>query len=271
MNKQAIQGIIKKDLTVVLRSKAVLLPLILVPIIMLIVLPIAAGIGVFYIPENSSEIDDLHHLLDRLPQLRTALEDYSTKPKILILILVYFSVPLYLILPLMTSSVLAADSFAGEKERKTLEALLHSPTTDRELFLAKVLASWLPASLLSLVGGLLYSLVANLAAWPILHEIILPNPMWVVLILWVAPAVSALGLCATVLVSARVNSFQEAYQIGGILVIPFVALLISQAAGLIYFNVAFVFLLGALIWIINSFLILLAFQWFSRSALLSKL
>jgi ABC-type Na+ efflux pump permease subunit len=39
----------------------------------------------------------------------------------------------------MVSSVLAADSFAGEKERKTLEALLYTPTTDRELFTAKLL------------------------------------------------------------------------------------------------------------------------------------
>ena len=93
MNRQAIQGIIRKDLTVVLRSKAVLLPLILVPTIMLIVLPIAAGISVYYLPETSSEINELLQLLDRLPQLRAVLEDYSIKPTVLHLTLVYFFVP----------------------------------------------------------------------------------------------------------------------------------------------------------------------------------
>ena len=64
---------------------------------------------------------------------------------LIVLILVYFFAPFYLILPLMVASVIAADSFAGEKERKTLEALLYTPTTDGELFLAKMLSAWTPA------------------------------------------------------------------------------------------------------------------------------
>ena len=39
----------------------------------------------------------------------------------------YLLAPLFLIVPLMVSAVLAADAFAGEKERKTLESLLHLP------------------------------------------------------------------------------------------------------------------------------------------------
>ena len=39
----------------------------------------------------------------------------------------YLLAPLFLIVPLMVSAVLAADAFAGEKERRTLEALLHLP------------------------------------------------------------------------------------------------------------------------------------------------
>ena len=52
----------------------------------------------------------------------------------------YLLAPLFLIVPLMVSAVLAADAFAGEKERKTLETLLHLPISDRDLFFAKVLA-----------------------------------------------------------------------------------------------------------------------------------
>ena len=39
----------------------------------------------------------------------------------------YLLAPLFLIVPLMVSAVLAADAFAGEKERRTLESLLHLP------------------------------------------------------------------------------------------------------------------------------------------------
>ena len=39
----------------------------------------------------------------------------------------YLLAPLFLIVPLMVSAVLAADAFAGEKERRTMESLLHLP------------------------------------------------------------------------------------------------------------------------------------------------
>ena len=72
--------------------------------------------------------------------------------------------PMFLIIPLMVSSVIAADSFAGEKERKTMEALLYSPTTDQELFAAKLLSGWLAAIAVALVGFMLYVVTANARA-----------------------------------------------------------------------------------------------------------
>ena len=60
----------------------------------------------------------------------------------------------------MTSAVIAADSFAGEKERKTLEALLYTPTTDLELFTGKVLAPWLAAVAVSTIGYVVFVAVA---------------------------------------------------------------------------------------------------------------
>ena len=45
--------------------------------------------------------------------------------------------------PLTYSLVIALESFAGEKERDTLEPLLASPLTDLELYLGKFLASLL--------------------------------------------------------------------------------------------------------------------------------
>src|SRR3546814_7487172 len=54
----------------------------------------------------------------------------------------------------MGSAVLAADAVAGEKERKTLESLLHSSIRDRDLFLAKFLSAFLPALAVSWLGFL---------------------------------------------------------------------------------------------------------------------
>ena len=132
-----------------------------------------------------------------------------------------------------------------------LEMLLYTPMTDSELFLAKVLAAWVPAVLVAWGGFIVYSIVANLAAWPIMHSIFFPNTMWVILALWVAPAVAGLGLGFTVAISARVHTYQEAYQIGGVVVIPIVVLIVAQASGILYFSNYLVWALGLAFWTVD--------------------
>src|SRR5205085_1338470 len=71
----------------------------------------------------------------------------------------YLLAPLFLIVPLMVASVLAADAFAGEKERKTLESLLHLPIPEGDLFYAKVLGAFVPAVLISWIGFVAFAIV----------------------------------------------------------------------------------------------------------------
>lgn len=270
MNVRAIRAIVKKDLLVVTQSRGVLVPLIVVPLIMLIVFPVLAGLAPAFV--NLPGMTDIKELLERMPEGMTrTLAPYNPDQQVVVLMIVYLFAPLYLIVPMMFASVIAADSFAGEKERKTLEALLHSPTTDLELVTAKLLASWLPAVAVSWGGAIVYSVVANLAAWPVMGGVFFPNLMWVVLALWVAPAIAGMGLSATALVSARVNSFQEAYQLGGVVVLPLVALIVSQAAGVIYLSVSLVLLLGLIVWLLNGVLLWFAVASFQRGELVARL
>ncbi len=89
--------------------------------------------------------------------------------------LVYMLAPMFLIMPLMVSSILAADSFAGEKERKTLEALLYTPTTDRELFTAKLLGAWLTAVIVALLSFVVYAVMVNAAGWHSIGHLFFPT------------------------------------------------------------------------------------------------
>lgn len=84
-----------------------------------------------------------------------------------------------------------------------MEALLYTPTTDRELFLAKLLSAWLPALAVDLGGFILYAIVANPAGWGLMGGLFFPNWTWIVLVIWVAPAVAGLGLGTMVLVSSK--------------------------------------------------------------------
>ena len=111
----------RKDLTAVRRSKAIMLPMILVPALLLVILPIGLGLFARSAPTDqvataleSPLVQGLAHPISQLPE----------REQIIVLVLGYLLSPLLLVIPLMVSAVLAADAFAGEKERRTLEGLL---------------------------------------------------------------------------------------------------------------------------------------------------
>jgi ABC-type Na+ efflux pump permease subunit len=141
MNTRAILAIVRKDLKVAMQNKGVVLPIVIVPLILFVILPWVMVYASSMADLAGSSISNVDELLARMPDgLLSELSRYTQEQQMIVFTLVYMLAPMFLILPLMVSSVLAADSFAGEKERKTLEALLYSPTSDRDLFTA------LPAS-----------------------------------------------------------------------------------------------------------------------------
>jgi ABC-2 type transport system permease protein len=174
--------------------------------------------------------------------------DLPESQRLVVLVNGYLLAPLFLIVPLMVASVLAADAFAGEKERKTLETLLHLPIPERDLFYAKVLGAFLPAVLVSWIGFVLFAIVVNTTAWPVMHRVFIPTRLWLVMIVWVAPAVAALGLGVMVRVSARAKSTQEANQLGGAVILPLIFLAVGQSTGLLLVTLPLAVGAGAIVW-----------------------
>lgn len=209
-----------------------LAPLILVPVIVSVVMPALVALVPRFAGQAPGGVGNGAALLGNLPPaMRQALAGYTPEQAMLVLLAVYSLAPLFLLLPFMIANVIAADSIAGERERKTLEALLYSPVTDGELFMAKTLAAWVPALFATLGSFLVYAVVLNAAAWPTMGRVFFPNAMWVVLVLWVSPAVAGVGLGAMVLVSSRVRAVQEAIQLSGLLVLPLVVVVVLQVRG----------------------------------------
>jgi ABC-2 type transport system permease protein len=272
MNWRAIKAIVRKDLKVVFQNKGVSIPLIVVPAIFMVILPALTGLVPLFEAELGESLHELDAFLQGMPaSFQSELAGYSDAQMLIVLLLVYLLAPMYLILPLMVASVIAADSFAGEKERKTLEALLYTPTTDGELFLAKLLSAWLPALAVAWGGFVLYAVVANVASWPTMGKVFFPNLMWLILVLWVAPAVAGVSLGFSVLVSVRAQGFQDAYQLGAMVVLPVVLLAIGQATGVMYFSTWLVFLLGLLCWILDAILLWFGSRTFRRQQLATRL
>jgi ABC-2 type transport system permease protein len=272
MNWRAIKAIVRKDLKVVLQNKGVSIPLVVLPVVLLGILPALTAFAPALETMPGANLDSLKTLLQYMPaSLQSQFAGLTEAQSIVVFALVYMLAPMYLILPLMVASVIAADSFAGEKERKTLEALLYTPTTDRELLVAKLLSAWVPAVAIAWGGFVLYGIVANAAAWSTMGRIFFPTLMWIVLALWVAPAVAGLGLGVTVLISARAQGFQEAYQMGAIVVLPILLLLVGQMTGVMYFSVWLVLLLGLVFWAIDAALLWYGSRSFRRSELAARM
>ena len=272
MNMRAILAIVRKDLKVALQNKGVLLPIIILPLILFVAFPWIMVYASSLADTTGTSFSNVDELLERMPPgLLNELSGYTLNQQIIVFTLVYMLAPLFLIMPIMVSSVLAADSFAGEKERKTMEALLYTPTSDRELFTAKLLGPWTAAVTVALLSFVLYAVMVNLAGWQSIGRIFFPTWMWVALVFWVTPAVAGLGLVVMVFVSARAQGFQDAYQTGGLVVLPVVALMIGQISGVLYFSLSVVLLVGLLIWLIDLVLLWFASKSFRRGELMTRL
>lgn len=262
----AVRSVLRKDLTAVVRSKAVVLPMLLVPLLLLVLLPMSVGLAA-----NGGQLS-ADRFLDLLPGgLADPILALPENERLVVLVLGYLVAPLFLIVPLMVSAVLAGDAFAGEKERKTLESLLHLPVRDTDLYIAKLLAGFLPSVAVAWVGFALFCVVANLSAWPTMGRLFLPTKLWAIVILWIAPAVAAVGLGIMVRVSIRVNNTQEAQQLGGAVVLPLVILAVGQTTGLLLAGATTAFVVGGVIWAIAIWLNVRGGRAFTRDRMASRL
>ena len=271
-NWRAIRAIMRKDLRLVFKNRMVWLPMILVPAILFIVLPMVMLILPSLVGPTAVETDDIAPLLERMPaHLRSQIAGLSELQQFSVLSSSYLFAPLFLIVPLMVSSVLAADSFVGERERRTLEALLYTPITDVELFVGKLLVGFLPAAGVTVASFFLYGLVVNLSGYHIMGRIFFPPATWWPLVFWVSPGVSVVGLGATVLISSKVKTFMQAQQASGMLVLPIVFVMIGQLAGLFFMDTGLLLIAGAFVWLLGIWLVWIGARTFSRRELIARI
>lgn len=264
---EAVRAVMWKDITAVKRSKAVVLPMLLLPAVMLLGLPIVIGI----LAAVSAPID-MSQFLNGLPSdLAAPIVSLPERQQAVVLVLGYLIAPLFLIIPLMVSAVLAADAFAGEKERRTIETLLHLPISNRDLYLAKLLSAFIPSVAVSWGGFACYLVVGNAAAWPVMHRLFLPTWLWIAVIVWLSPAVAAFGLGIMVRVSARARTSQEANQLGGTVILPLVLAIVAQTSLLLLAELWVTLVTGAAVWAVAIILNIRGARRFTRDALSTKL
>ena len=263
--------VFRKDFIEISRNKEVLLPMLILPVIFAVLLP---GISILA-PENVNTPGDpdvmIMNVISALPEsIQIQVMRLTPMQQNIYVMLVYFFAPFFLIIPVMSSSVIASDSFAGEKERNTLEALLATPLTDAELMLGKILISFIPGMGVTLLGFLLYTATTDYLTHQSFGMYIMPSTPWLVMIFVLAPVVSLLSIGLTVIISSRVKGFREAQQLSAMLVIPIMGLLFGQASGFLILGSRVILILSLIVLVIDLVVFRFGLAVFQRENILAK-
>ena len=135
--------------------------------------------------------------------------------------------PVIGIMVIVPASTISANALVGEKEQNTLEPLLCTPLTDRELLIGKVLSSFIPTIALLLGSILVTEIATNIILTSVGAEgILFPGVSSLFLLLVAGPILVAAVISVMVLISGRVKRVYEAYQSSGAAVMIFLIPLI---------------------------------------------
>lgn len=265
--------VFKKDWIEIRRNWQIILPIIIVPLMISILLPILIIIILSLTGSTGLSLNELEKLIQNMPaHIQERLKTMTQQQILIYIIAVYFFAPFFLIIPLMASSVIASDSFAGEKERKTIEALLATPISDEELFLGKILVSFIPSMIVTILSFTVYTIIFDTLSYNIFSgNLILPNLEWLLIIFCLAPTIAFTSIGLTVMISAKVKGFREAQQISAILLIPILVLIIGQATGAVILGIQNIILLTVIFAIIDFIIFKISTKLFKREEILLKL
>ncbi|QGQ48463.1 ABC transporter permease subunit [Metabacillus sediminilitoris] len=273
MNKRMVWIIAKKDMKSIISIKQILLPMLILPTVLCVIMP---AVLIFFLQANHLSFingpDQMLTLIGEIPGREgEMIRHLSDKKSQMIYLFVNYILPsLFLLVPVITSMMIAANSFVGEKERRTLESLLFAPINIKDLFLGKVLSAFLPSMTISLGAYVLGAIIINVLTYGQFNGFLFLTANWFLFVLWIVPSLTTLTILFNVLISARVKGFQEAQQLGGVTVLPIIGLLISQVSGLFFFNPVIIFLIGIILIILSIFILLKIAKMNERHILFEK-
>jgi ABC-2 type transport system permease protein len=141
----------------------------------------------------------------------------------------YFLI-LFLMIPTIVPLTIAIYSVIGEKTGRTLEPLLATPISTGELLAAKSVAATIPAVLVTWLAYAIYLIAVMQFGSDAAARAVL-SPRWILAMIIMVPLLTLLSVNLGVLISTRVNDMRVAQQIGGLVVVPIVALGIAQVTG----------------------------------------
>ncbi len=213
----------------------------------------AAVLAMVVHSSDAGAIDSVSRLLGALPdKIQHGVQGSTASGRAGYAFSVYLFAPVAVIVPLTVAAGVGAYTIVGERERGTGEFLAHSPATEREIYLGKLVASLIPGWFTLFAGFLSYAVVVNLVAGQELGGWFFPTGRWWLLILWVMPPCLAVALSMIVRVSGVVKSAAAAQQASSLVTLPVIVVAYGAASGSIFSSTTSVWILGAVAWAVAA-------------------
>ncbi len=238
-----IRTIIKKEWAEVFKRRVVVLIMLLVPLLFtlipLVMLGVmsntSVGVGADVSPEMLAQSGSLPG------DMEAVCAGLSGNDCMQVMMVIQFLL-MFMMMPLLLPITIAAYSIVGEKTTRSLEPLLATPITTLELLVGKCLAAVIPAVGATLASFALFNIGLILVkVSPGVMAYIL-GPTWLLGILVLGPILAIIAVNFALYVSSRVSDPRMAEQVSGVLIFPFMGVILAQLAGVITINIKFMLL-----------------------------
>jgi ABC-2 type transport system permease protein len=213
-----VAAVVRRELLEIVRNR-VLLAAIVIPPVILVALPIiVASVGG----------------KDNLPaevaaNLRAARPEWAglSVKQLAIAFGMQQMVIFFLLMPATIPLAIASYSIVGEKQTRSLEAVIAAPIATEELLAGKAIAAIAPAVSTVWLAYAALIAISGVAFGPALARIVI-DPTWLVTVFALGPAIGLLSVIAGIAISSRVNDPRAAQQIGTVIILPIVGFMVVQ-------------------------------------------
>lgn len=175
----------------------------------------------------------------------------------------------FLLMPAYIPLSIATFSIIGEKQARSLEPVLAAPIRTVELLAGKALAALVPGVLAGWLTYIAFVALASLVYGPRLLGVV-SDPSWLAGVFVLGPAVGLASVVAGVITSARVSDPRVAQQIGGVVIVPIIAVTLLQATGTLLVGASGYLILAGAVLLVSLGGLRLGVRLFEREAILTR-
>jgi ABC-2 type transport system permease protein len=175
----------------------------------------------------------------------------------------------FLLMPAYIPLSIATFSIIGEKQAHSLEPVLAAPIRTVELLAGKSIAALVPGVLAGWATYVVFVALASVVYGPNLFGVV-TDSSWLAGVFLLGPAVGLASVVSGVIVSSRVNDPRVAQQIGGVIIVPIVALVLVQASGTLLVGAAGYALMTVIVLAVSLVGLRIGVGLFDREAILTR-